>query len=122
MARAFFVLVIHACSLLMHLDCEPDFGDFVLGAPPVLCQIVAVAAGDGDAVVAPPVLGIAAVVAIDGDADDFQTPVKRRKHRRTHGAFGGPAARTVEVKRAFSSSGNTVRWAAFRERQLQAIQ
>ena len=129
-----FVLSVGAAmSGRVFFDCEPDFEEFVLGishepALPAAGQIVVASAGAG----ALPAVGsiVAAVAghgagqlaaAAAGDGADV-TPPPRRKHRKTHGAFGGVlASRTLEVKRAFSSNGNAVRLVVHRERQLQVV-
>ena len=118
-------------------DREPDFGDFVLGRQTAAVDPIVPAAAVGPlvpaaavgaivlaAAVGPivPAAAVNAIVPAAAAAADAIVPAPRRKHRKTHGAFAGSlAARSLEIKRAFSSSGNTVRWAARRERQLEAV-
>ena len=123
-------------------DGEPDFAALLgwdaqpsaaaLGDEAAAGQVVACASGDcshagfvvvahsgGDGFLGP---GGGVLVPVPAD-EDPQTPpcAPRRKHRKTHGAFSGTLPnRSIEVRRAFSDSGNMARWSAYREKQLQA--
>ena len=113
-----------ADAFLFDSEEEPDFAACVFdcGSPPVVDgdaadrQLVALPAAAGHELVALPAAAAGHELVAYHDP---QTPLPRRKHRKTHGAFGGVLAeRSVGVKRAFSNAGNLSRWSAQRESQL----